>query len=312
MADKANGLMQIGSRISVCRQNKNMTQEELAYKLGITPQALSKWERGLSFPDISMLADISRMLEVSADYLLGISVSGVQNNEGNGENPARAAQIEVQNNLRNALEPLMLRIGVGLVPRFMDNGFVPKVLALRKSLSVSGILLPIVRIMDSEYLEEQEFMILAYDNVLYSEVLEQADEGVVDYIIQKLGEVAKEKYDEILNPDIIKDLVENLKIRYPALIEGVVPEKIPYSLLMEVTKKIVARGDGVCYLPKMIEVMDCALRADPGISAEELAERVARRIEREDNFHVLTAKRNVGRNALDERRKFVEELQTSN
>ena len=72
MNDKTNELTQIGSRLSVCRQNKNMTQEELAYRLGITPQALSKWERSVSFPDISMLADISRLLEVSTDYLLGL------------------------------------------------------------------------------------------------------------------------------------------------------------------------------------------------------------------------------------------------
>ena len=57
------GWKQIGSRISACRQNKNMTQDELAGRLGITPQALSKWERGQSFPDISMLADLFRLFE---------------------------------------------------------------------------------------------------------------------------------------------------------------------------------------------------------------------------------------------------------
>ena len=48
MINKVNELRQIGSRMSVCRQNRNMTQEELANRLGITPQALSKWERGVS------------------------------------------------------------------------------------------------------------------------------------------------------------------------------------------------------------------------------------------------------------------------
>ena len=40
------------SRLSMFRQNKNMTQEELAERMGVTPQALSKWERGHSLPDI--------------------------------------------------------------------------------------------------------------------------------------------------------------------------------------------------------------------------------------------------------------------
>ena len=44
-----------GSKLAECRRNKNFTQEELANRLGVTPQALSKWENGLSSPDISMI-----------------------------------------------------------------------------------------------------------------------------------------------------------------------------------------------------------------------------------------------------------------
>ena len=40
----------IGDKISEYRQNKGLTQEELAGKIGVTPQALSKWERGQSLP----------------------------------------------------------------------------------------------------------------------------------------------------------------------------------------------------------------------------------------------------------------------
>lgn len=39
---------QIGENISRFRQNQNMTQEEFALRLGVTPQAVSKWERGVS------------------------------------------------------------------------------------------------------------------------------------------------------------------------------------------------------------------------------------------------------------------------
>ena len=73
MNNKTNELMQIGLRLSNCRQDRNMTQEELAGRLGITPQAVSKWERCISLPDISMLSDLARLLEVSADWLLGLS-----------------------------------------------------------------------------------------------------------------------------------------------------------------------------------------------------------------------------------------------
>lgn len=72
MINKTNELQQIGSRLSVCRQNKNMTQEELANKLGVTPQALSKWERGVSMPDITVLPILAEYFQVSTDQLLGL------------------------------------------------------------------------------------------------------------------------------------------------------------------------------------------------------------------------------------------------
>lgn len=45
-------MQNIGIRISQYRQNRNLTQEELAVKIGVTSQAVSKWERGQSLPDI--------------------------------------------------------------------------------------------------------------------------------------------------------------------------------------------------------------------------------------------------------------------
>lgn len=273
--------MQIGSRLSVCRQNKNLTQEELAFRLGITPQALSKWERGVSFPDISMLADLARLLGVSSDFLLGLGTD----NDGDSED--RNPQVQLGINLRNSLQPLELNFGIKLVPYFENYPMVDRIQEIRKRLSCEGILMPIVRISDWSPLKEQEFMILSYQNVLYSQVIETLQEGTPDYMFQKLEETVREKYHEILNPDLVRNLVEDLKICYPALIEGVVPEKIPYFLLTEVMKKVLARGDSACYLPKMIEVMACALYHTPELSADELAGKIAQEIERADNFWML-------------------------
>lgn len=46
-----------------------MTQEELANRIGITPQALSKWERNQSLPDVSLLISLCNVLDVSTDCL---------------------------------------------------------------------------------------------------------------------------------------------------------------------------------------------------------------------------------------------------
>lgn len=278
MMDKANELQQIGSRLSVCRQNKNMTQEELANKLGITPQALSKWERGSSLPDISMLPDIAHMLEVSADYLLGISQQNVVG-KADGE-----IQRRIGENLRKSLEPLELIFGEELVPLFMDKKYVDEIKELRFQLSYEGILLPVFRIRDEAKLDAHEFMVLSYQNVLYSEKLAHMDEKTLHYMIEKMGDCIREKYYEIVSPDLLAGLVDNLKIKYPILIEGVVPEKISYPLLTDMAKRILRKGCSIAYLPKVIEIMDRFLERQKDISAQEVEDEIIKEIKREDNF----------------------------
>ena len=65
----------IGKIIFERRKAKGFTQKDLARQLGITDKAISKWERGLSCPDISLLIPLSKLLEVSTGELL----SGEQN-----------------------------------------------------------------------------------------------------------------------------------------------------------------------------------------------------------------------------------------
>lgn len=60
----------IGQFISELRKSKQMTQKDLADKLNITDKAVSKWERGLSCPDISLLSSIADILGVTTSELL--------------------------------------------------------------------------------------------------------------------------------------------------------------------------------------------------------------------------------------------------
>ena len=60
----------IGNRIAKFRKAKGMTQEELANQLGVSSQAVSKWENDASCPDISLLPQLSRVLGVTTDELL--------------------------------------------------------------------------------------------------------------------------------------------------------------------------------------------------------------------------------------------------
>ncbi len=60
----------IGNRISKYRKARGMTQEELAAKLGVSSQAVSKWENDASCPDISLLPQLCRTLGITTDELL--------------------------------------------------------------------------------------------------------------------------------------------------------------------------------------------------------------------------------------------------
>ena len=63
--------IKIHEQIAFLRKQKGLTQEELANALGVTNQAVSKWESGQCCPDIQLLPEIAKLFEVSVDELLG-------------------------------------------------------------------------------------------------------------------------------------------------------------------------------------------------------------------------------------------------
>ncbi len=62
----------LGRRIADARHVLGLTQKDLADKVGVTAQAVSKWERGSACPDISILDEIACALDVSVSELLGV------------------------------------------------------------------------------------------------------------------------------------------------------------------------------------------------------------------------------------------------
>ena len=62
--------MTIGKRIAALRREKNLKQDDLAQMLEVSPQAVSKWENDQTYPDISLLPKLAKILGVSVDELL--------------------------------------------------------------------------------------------------------------------------------------------------------------------------------------------------------------------------------------------------
>ena len=65
----------LNENIKAIRKSKGLSQEELAVKLNVVRQTISKWEQGLSVPDSDMLISISELLETPVSTLLGETIS---------------------------------------------------------------------------------------------------------------------------------------------------------------------------------------------------------------------------------------------
>lgn len=67
---------EIGNRIRKYREENNMTQKQLAERIGVSNSRVSNWEQGLNRPDADILAAVCVALDVSPSLLLGIRVTG--------------------------------------------------------------------------------------------------------------------------------------------------------------------------------------------------------------------------------------------
>lgn len=68
----------LNENIKAIRKSKGLSQEELAVKLNVVRQTISKWEQGLSVPDADMLISISEVFETPVSTLLGETVAGTK------------------------------------------------------------------------------------------------------------------------------------------------------------------------------------------------------------------------------------------
>ena len=82
-------MVDFGNTLKTLRLRKNMTQAQLAQKLGLTKSVISAYETGLRLPSYDILIHIARIYNVSTDYLLGIEqkqeidLSGLSQEETN-------------------------------------------------------------------------------------------------------------------------------------------------------------------------------------------------------------------------------------
>ena len=127
----------LNDNIKNLRKERGMTQEELAVRLNVVRQTVSKWEKGLSVPDAEMLQRIAEALEVSVPRLLGAVEEQPRDTNEIASQLARInEQLAVQNRRQRKIWKIVAAVLIGLVAAGL------LVLLLGYSLSVDSDVVP--------------------------------------------------------------------------------------------------------------------------------------------------------------------------
>ncbi len=141
--------MNIGNNIAVLRKKKGITQEELANELGVSAQAVSKWENNSSCPDVSLLTKIADYFGVSVDALLRAQEDDIVDSKEEKDDNVKSAddkkniviKITQQNGKENIIKvPFkFVKLGLNIGAMFgLDKDISSKIVALAES-NVSDI-----------------------------------------------------------------------------------------------------------------------------------------------------------------------------
>ena len=108
----------LNENIKTLRKAKGLTQDELAIRLNVVRQTVSKWEKGLSVPDAEMLQKIAEVFEVDVSQLLGSSIHQNENVDVIAEQLSRInEQLAIKNNrtrkIRKAIGIIFAALIVG-------------------------------------------------------------------------------------------------------------------------------------------------------------------------------------------------------
>lgn len=240
----------IGEIIKKSRQDMQMTQEEFAMRLGVTSQAVSKWERDMGLPDITILAGICSILELDANVLLGLKA---ESETGKNENKDWTLWTHL------VADPLELKFGSEMIPVVVEGLKTDIVMKKRQELGLhQGKLLPVIRLRDDIELAETELTVLSYGKELYRTTIENPGENAFEEMIDCVVKVCSDHYADILNKSMVKTLVDIVKERYPGVADGLVPERIGYGELLRVLKKKLKNGESIQDMIHILEELEAS------------------------------------------------------
>ncbi|MBO7179739.1 MAG: helix-turn-helix transcriptional regulator [Clostridia bacterium] len=135
--------IKIGKFIKECRNKNNLTQMQLAEKLGITDRAISKWENGRAMPDSAIMLDLCKELKITVNDLLSGEVVVMDNYNENSEKIILEMVKEKEKNDKLLLRCEIL-MGVVCVSIMLALTAVASLVAMEESLRILLVLIGLV------------------------------------------------------------------------------------------------------------------------------------------------------------------------
>ena len=110
--------IKIGRFIAECRKTVNLTQMQLAEKLGITDKAISKWERGIAMPDSSIMLELCDILGISVNELLSGEKISMENSNKKNEQLLLDMAKEVERKNKTIWTSMWIIMSVSIIALF--------------------------------------------------------------------------------------------------------------------------------------------------------------------------------------------------
>ncbi|MDO5601492.1 MAG: helix-turn-helix domain-containing protein [Oscillospiraceae bacterium] len=105
----------LNEKIKSLRKQKGITQEELAIRLNVVRQTISKWEKGISVPDAEMLIKIADFFEVSTSELLGANDRPAEQETEQNTISQQLARINEQLAIKNKRSRMIWKVVAGII-----------------------------------------------------------------------------------------------------------------------------------------------------------------------------------------------------
>ena len=115
-----------GERLTELRKKKNWTQDEVAKKLNVSAQAVSKWEKNVSFPDVTLLTQMAKLFDTTTDYLLGHEKTPIVDVSIRGKKDFDRLVFKI-NILSGDGDKVKVNLPMPLVKVALETGVTPKV-----------------------------------------------------------------------------------------------------------------------------------------------------------------------------------------